>query len=33
MIGTRLMELGEREQLRDPSCQICAEGKEVCLKN
>ena len=33
VIGTRMMELGEREQLRDPSCQICAEGKEVCLKN
>ena len=33
LIGTRLMELGEREQLRDPSCQIFAEGKEVCLQN
>ena len=33
LIGTRLMELGEREKLRDPACQICADGKEVCLKN
>jgi hypothetical protein len=33
LVGTRLLELGEREQLHDPSCQICAEGKKVCLKN
>ena len=33
LIGTRMMELGEREKLRDPACQICAEGKGVCLKN